>query len=61
MCKINEEMCNEVAKEAKKENSVGIASKMLSRGKLTIEEIAEYTALTIEEIKELANQIKSTI
>ncbi len=61
MCKINEDMCNEVAKEAKKENSIDIALKMLSRGKLTIEEIAEDSGLALEEVKELADQIKSTV
>lgn len=61
MCKINEKMRNEAAEEAKKENSIDIALKMLSRGKLTIEEIAEDSGLALEEVKELADQIKSTI
>ena len=37
--------------QAKKETAI----KMLSRGKLTIEEIAEYSGLSIEEIQQLAN------
>lgn len=59
MCRINEEMCNEAAQDAKYENSVDIALKMLSKGKLTIEEISEYSGLTIEEIKDLDKQIKN--
>lgn len=61
MCKLMEDRVNETAREAKKENSIDIALKMLSRGKLTIEEIAEDSGLALEEVNKLAEQIKSTI
>lgn len=40
---------------ADKERAVAIAKKMLERGKYAIEEIAEDTGLTIEEIEQLSN------
>lgn len=55
MCRTNEEMCNEV----KYDTSIDIALTILSKGKLTIEEISEYCGLTIEEIKDLDKQIKN--
>ena len=59
MCKAIEEMRNEAAKEAEKLKSYQIALKLLQRGKETIEEIAEDSGLTIEEVNELAAQISS--
>ena len=53
MCKAIEEMRNEAAKL----NSYEIALKLLQRGKETIEEIAEDSGLTVEEVTELAAQI----
>ena len=50
MCKIIEDMCNEV--ELKKAQNVAI--RMLKKGKLTNEDIAEYTELTLEQISALA-------
>ena len=41
---------NEAIKEAKKE----MASKMLKTGKLRIEEIAEYSELSVTEVEQLA-------
>ena len=49
MCKIIEDMCNEV--ELKKAQNVAI--RMLKKGKLTNEDIAEYTELTLEQISAL--------
>lgn len=43
----------EIAKEAAKENSIKMAELMLESKKLSYEEIAKFTQLTIEEIKEL--------
>ena len=40
---------------ADRDRSVAKAIKMLARGKYTIEEIAEDTGLTIEEIEQLSN------
>ena len=59
MCKAIEEMRNEATKEAEKLKSYQIALKLLQRGKETIEEIAEDSGLTIEEVNELAAQISS--
>lgn len=43
--------------EATAENARKTALKMLKRGKLTVEEIAEDTRLTIKEIKQLELQL----
>ena len=49
MCKSMEEMRN----EASRAKAVQIARRMLDSGKLTYEEIAEFSDLTIEEVKTL--------
>ncbi len=51
-----EEMRNEVAAEAKAENAVNTALKMLERGRDTLGEIAEMTDLPLEEVRELAKK-----
>ena len=50
MCKAIEEM----REETKKMNSAQMALKMLKKGKLPFDEIAEYSDLTVEEVTELA-------
>ena len=59
MCNLGEglyEQAYEKAYEtADRDRSVAIAIKMLARGKYAIEEIAEDTGLTIEEIEQLSN------
>ena len=52
MCKAVEELC----KEEKQETMMDTAKRMLADGILTIEKIAEYSGLTVEEVKELAEQ-----
>ena len=49
MCKSMEEMRN----EASRSKAIQIARRMLDSGKLTYEEIAEFSDLTIEEVKTL--------
>lgn len=49
MCKAIEEMRNETARET----SFETAQRLLLIGKLTYEEIAQATKLTVEEVKEL--------
>ena len=49
MCKSMEEMRN----EASRSKVIQIARRMLDSGKLTYEEIAEFSDLTIEEVKTL--------
>lgn len=50
MCKAMEDMRNEAAKE----QAIRVARKMLKAGKFSYEEIAEYSDLTVDEVKELA-------
>ncbi len=54
MCKIMEDLNNKAAKEAAKEKQKNIAVSMIEKGKLSYEEISEYTGLTVEEVKTLA-------
>lgn len=42
-------------KDAENETKMKTALNMLKRGKLTIEEIAEYSELTVEEVEKLAS------
>jgi len=39
-----------------KNQSIENAEKMIARGKLTLEEIAEDSGLSVEEVRELANK-----
>lgn len=55
MCRIMDEICKDYAKEA----LLNAAMKMISVGKLTDEEIAECSGLTLEEVKELAKEMES--
>lgn len=52
MCNAMEDMRNEAALR----NSKEIALRMINAGKLSLEEIAEYSDLPLEIIKELAQQ-----
>lgn len=64
MCKLLEEMRNETAEKAKAEGKaegkaeerVSTALKMLARGRDSIEEIAEMTGLSLEEVQKLADK-----
>ena len=60
MCKLNEEMRNEAAREAATEaailEKIQTALNMLADGVLSHEKIAQYTGLTLEDVKELAGQ-----
>ena len=49
MCKVMEEMRN----EAERENSLETARCLLMIGKLTYEEIAQATKLTVDEVRAL--------
>ena len=51
MCKVMEDMRNEVQNEVRVEN----ARKMLADG-LPIEKVVEYSGLSIEKVEELAGQ-----
>lgn len=64
MCRLLEEMRNETAEKAKAEGRaegkaeerVSTALKMLARGRDSIEEIAEMTGLSLEEVQKLADK-----
>lgn len=49
MCKVMEEMCNETVRE----RNVEIAESMLASKKLSYEDIALFSGLTIDEVKSL--------
>lgn len=49
MCKAMEEMCKQAVLEYLK----GVASRMLATGKFSLEEIADITELSLEEVKKL--------
>ena len=52
MCRIMEELKDKVALERNRD----IALRLISRGKMSFEEIAEATGLTLDEVKELAEK-----
>ena len=52
MCKILEDMRNEAAEKANKKTAVHL----IKLGKMTLEEIAEATELSLDEVKELESQ-----
>ena len=52
MCKAMEDMRNETIKET----SVASAKRMLKDGFLSLEKIAEYTGLFLEEVRELSRK-----
>ena len=58
MCKAMEDMRNTAWNEGKvegiKENAIETAKNLIRRGKYTLEEIAEDTKLSLEQVKELA-------
>lgn len=55
MCRVIEEMRN----EAMRENALEIARSLLRIDKLTCEEIAQATKLTVDEVKELEEKRSS--
>ena len=60
MCKAMEDLWNEAAnegkKEGKKESQREAAFRMLAAGTLTLEQIAEFSGLTIEEVKQIQKE-----
>ena len=49
MCKVMEDMKNEAAKE----KAMAVAKRMVADGILTLEKIAEYVGLSLDEVKKL--------
>ena len=56
MCKIMEDMRNEAAQNAELNKAKKMAIRMIKAGKMPLEDIADYTELSLDTIKELANQ-----
>ena len=54
MCELMEDLVDSGKKDEKKE----IALRMLNSGRVPIEEIAEYTGLTVDEVKMLGENEK---
>ena len=53
MCKIMEDMRNEKAKEVRIDNAL----RMIKDGELSLEKIALYSGLSVDEVKELATPV----
>ena len=56
MCNLSQGIWDSGIEKGKKEQAIETALKMIARGKLTLEEIAEDSGLTLEEVKELADK-----
>ncbi len=56
MCKMMEEMRNEYAKEYAKEVITDVAIRMIKSGKMSLEDIADYTELPLDTVKELESE-----
>lgn len=54
MCDILDEMKNEARNEAKNKTMIETAQKLLANGKLSYEEIAECSGLSLDKVRELA-------
>ncbi len=54
MCKVMEDMRNETAERTK----IEIAMDMIREGELSLEQIAKYSKLALDRVKEIANQKK---
>ncbi len=53
MCKVMEDMRKESLQEGIKEGAINTAKRMLTDGMLTLEKIAEYAGLPLDEVKKL--------
>ncbi len=56
MCKMMEDMRNKAAREAELNKAKKMAVRMIRAGKMPLEDIADYTELSLDTIKELASQ-----
>ena len=53
MCKIMEDMRNETRNETLKESAVNTAKRMIAAGKYVLEEIANISGLSLDEVRKL--------
>ena len=58
MCKAMEDMRNKAAREAEKMKAIRMARLMIEDGKLSYEDIAMYTELTLKEVVKSAMEKK---
>ncbi|MCM1287750.1 MAG: hypothetical protein NC240_05520 [Clostridium sp.] len=56
MCKMMEDMRNEAIQKAELNKAKKMAIRMIKAGKMSLEDIADYTELSLDTIKELAGQ-----
>lgn len=56
MCKVMEDMRMEAAATATRNANINSARRMLAKNKLSYEEIAEYSGLTVADVEDLAKQ-----
>ena len=56
MCKVMEDMRNESLKEGMQEEKRMVVIRMLSDGILTLEKIAEYAGLPLDEVKKMKTE-----
>ncbi len=61
MSKIMEEMRNEYAKEYTKVVIINVAIRMIKSGKIPLEDIADYTELLLDTLKELESEIMNKV
>ncbi len=59
VCKINEEMCEKEAARAKKKALTEVAKNLLAKNSITVEDIADVTGLSLNDVKKLEKEIKS--
>ena len=53
MCKVMEDMRTQERRETRRETMMEVAKKLLLDGTLTLEKIAEYVGLSLDEVKNL--------
>ena len=58
MCRSIEEMLKEYGEEVTEKNKLEFAKRMINAGKIPLEEIAEYTGLSIESVEKLASEVR---
>lgn len=61
MCKAIEDMLIEAAKQAAWQTAAEIAVRLSSQGIYTLEEIADITGLTLEEVRELSKEVQTPV
>ncbi len=65
MCKIMEDMRNEAAREAAREaeqkKAKKMAIRMIKAGKMSLDDISDYTELSLEELKKLEAEIMQLV